>query len=80
MCGKQPLMELNKPLADVIGKVQVHCLYYRSSCPWQGTLSDCITHCSTCAYGNSPVLCNRCGTQIMHRQVQEHAQVCTVSP
>ncbi|XP_078178841.1 uncharacterized protein LOC144573033 [Carex rostrata] len=76
----KPLMELNKPLADAIGKVQVHCLYYRSSCQWQGTLSDCIVHCATCAYGNSPVLCNRCGTQIMHRQVQEHAQVCPVLP
>ncbi|KAJ4751226.1 TNF receptor-associated factor 6 [Rhynchospora pubera] len=76
----KPLMELNKPLADLIGNVQVHCLYYRSSCQWQGTLSDCIVHCATCAYGNSPVLCNRCGTQIMHRQVQEHAQVCPVLP
>ncbi|KAH0997456.1 hypothetical protein GBA52_021320 [Prunus armeniaca] len=31
---------------------------------------------SGCAFGNSPVVCNRCGIQIVHRQVQEHAQNC----
>ncbi|KAK3165977.1 hypothetical protein QOZ80_1AG0040040 [Eleusine coracana subsp. coracana] len=72
----KPLVESNKPLAETIGKVMVHCLYNKSGCQWQGTLSACITHGSTCAYGNSPVVCNRCGSQIVHRQVQEHAQLC----
>ncbi|WVZ68152.1 hypothetical protein U9M48_017128 [Paspalum notatum var. saurae] len=72
----KPLMESNKSLADTIGKVTVHCLYNKSGCPWQGTLSACITHGTSCAYGNSPVVCNRCGIQIVHRQVQEHAQLC----
>ncbi|XP_062207451.1 uncharacterized protein LOC133909161 [Phragmites australis] len=72
----KPLMESNKSLAETIGKVTVHCLYHKSGCQWQGTLSACITHGTTCAYGNSPVVCNRCGTQIVHRQVQEHAQLC----
>ncbi|XP_021820790.1 transcription factor SPT20 homolog [Prunus avium] len=31
---------------------------------------------SGCAFGNSSVGCNRCGIQIVHRQVQEHAQNC----
>ncbi|XP_073009667.1 uncharacterized protein [Typha latifolia] len=72
----KPLMESNKTLAETVGKVAVHCLYHRSGCQWQGTLSDCITHCTGCTFGNSPVVCNRCGTQIIHRQVQEHAQIC----
>ncbi|TKW22413.1 hypothetical protein SEVIR_4G227000v4 [Setaria viridis] len=72
----KPLMESNKTLAETIGKVTVHCLYHKSGCQWHGTLSACITHGTTCAYGNSPVICNRCGTQIVHRQVQEHAQLC----
>uniref|UniRef100_A0A0A9DH11 RING-type domain-containing protein n=1 Tax=Arundo donax TaxID=35708 RepID=A0A0A9DH11_ARUDO len=72
----KPLMESNKSLAETIGKVAVHCLYHKSGCQWQGILSACITHGTTCAYGNSPVVCNRCGTQIVHRQVQEHAQLC----
>ncbi|KAL6614161.1 hypothetical protein ACP70R_036431 [Stipagrostis hirtigluma subsp. patula] len=72
----KPLMESNKSLAETIGKVTVHCLYHKSGCQWQGTLSASITHGTTCAYGNSPVVCNRCGTQIVHRQVQEHAQLC----
>ncbi|XP_020577808.1 mucin-5AC-like [Phalaenopsis equestris] len=72
----KPLLESNKSLAETIGKVQVYCLYHRSGCQWQGTLSDCINHCAGCSYGNSPVVCNRCGTQIVHRQVQEHAQTC----
>lgn len=75
----QPLMESNKSLGETVGKVAVHCLYYRSGCQWQGTLTDCITHCTGCSFGNSPVVCNRCGTQIVHRQVQEHAQICPVS-
>lgn len=72
----KPLLESNKALADTIGKIQVHCLYYRTGCTWQGPLSDCTSHCSTCAFGESPVQCNRCGIQIVHRQVQEHAQNC----
>jgi hypothetical protein len=45
----------------------------RQDCQYAGQLSDCTTHGTTCAYGNSPVVCNRCGTQIVHRQVQGHA-------
>ncbi|KAJ9565370.1 hypothetical protein OSB04_001336 [Centaurea solstitialis] len=77
--GSKPLMESNKALAETIGKTTVHCLYHRSGCMWQGPLSDCTTHCSGCAFGNSPVVCNRCGIQIVHRQVQEHAQTCNVN-
>lgn len=72
----KPLTESNKALAETIGKIAVHCLYHRSGCTWQGTLSECTSHCSGCAFGNSPVVCNRCGIQIVHRQVQEHAQNC----
>ncbi|KAK9279891.1 hypothetical protein L1049_013574 [Liquidambar formosana] len=72
----KPLTESNKTLAETIGKIAVHCLYHRSGCTWQGPLSDCTSHCSGCAFGNSPVVCNRCGIQIVHRQVQEHAQNC----
>ncbi|ONI00047.1 hypothetical protein PRUPE_6G064800 [Prunus persica] len=72
----KPLIESNKSLAETIGKIAVHCLYHRSGCTWQGPLSDCTSHCSGCAFGNSPVVCNRCGIQIVHRQVQEHAQNC----
>ncbi|XP_039014129.1 putative mediator of RNA polymerase II transcription subunit 12 [Hibiscus syriacus] len=72
----KPLVESNKALADTIGKITVHCLYHRSGCTWQGPLSECTAHCSGCAFGNSPVVCNRCGVQIVHRQVQEHAQNC----
>lgn len=74
----QPLTESNKALAETIGKIAVHCLYHRSGCTWQGTLSECTSHCSGCAFGSSPVVCNRCGIQIVHRQVQEHAQNCPV--
>ncbi|MED6111972.1 hypothetical protein PIB30_057313 [Stylosanthes scabra] len=72
----KPLTESNKALAETIGKIPVHCLYHRSGCTWNGTLSECTSHCSGCVYGNSPVVCNRCGIQIVHRQVQEHAQSC----
>ncbi|KAE8681018.1 Tubulin beta 8 [Hibiscus syriacus] len=72
----QPLVESNKALAETIGKITVHCLYHRSGCTWQGPLSECTTHCSGCAFGNSHVVCNRCGVQIVHHQVQEHAQNC----
>ncbi|KAK8513274.1 hypothetical protein V6N13_002023 [Hibiscus sabdariffa] len=72
----KPLVESNKSLAETIGKITVHCLYHRSGCTWQGPLSECTSHCSGCAFGNSPVVCNRCGIQIVHRQVQEHAQNC----
>ncbi|KAI3507673.1 hypothetical protein L1887_22663 [Cichorium endivia] len=77
--SSKPLMESNKALAETIGKTTVHCLYHRSGCVWQGPLSDCTSHCSGCAFGNSPVVCNRCGIQIVHRQVQEHAQTCNVN-
>ncbi|KAJ7947562.1 Mediator of RNA polymerase II transcription subunit 12-like protein [Quillaja saponaria] len=72
----KPLTESDKTLAETIGKIAVHCLYHRSGCTWQGSLSECTSHCSGCAFGNSPVVCNRCGIQIVHRQVQEHAQNC----
>ncbi|XP_076946327.1 uncharacterized protein LOC143617749 [Bidens hawaiensis] len=72
--GSKPLVESNKALADTIGKTTVHCLYHRSGCVWQGPLSECTSHCTACSFGNSPVVCNRCGIQIVHRQVQEHAQ------
>ncbi|OMO90566.1 TRAF-like protein [Corchorus olitorius] len=72
----KPLLESNKMLAESIGKITVHCLYHRSGCTWKGPLSECTAHCSGCAFGNSPVVCNRCGIQIVHRQVQEHAQNC----
>ncbi|GAB2286277.1 hypothetical protein Dimus_020694 [Dionaea muscipula] len=72
----KPLLESNKAVADVIWKIPVHCLYNRSGCTWQGAFSECTSHCSGCAFGNSPVICNRCGVQIVHRQVQEHAQSC----
>jgi hypothetical protein len=80
ICNMQLLTESNKSLAETIGKVTVHCLYNKSGCQWQGALSASITHSTACAYGNSPVVCNRCGTQIVHRQVQEHAQLCPVCP
>lgn len=71
-------MESNKTLAETIAKIPVHCLYHRSGCTWQGALSDSTSHCAGCAFGNSPVVCNRCAVQIVHRQVQEHAQTCSV--
>ncbi|KAG5515182.1 hypothetical protein RHGRI_036277 [Rhododendron griersonianum] len=46
----------------------------------KGPLSECSSHCSGCAFGNSPVVCNRCAIQIVHRQVQEHAQTCPGVP
>ncbi|KAA8543794.1 hypothetical protein F0562_022029 [Nyssa sinensis] len=61
------LIESNKTLAETIGKIAVHCLYHRSGCTWQGPLSECTSHCSGCAFGNSPVVCNRCGIQIVHQ-------------
>ncbi|XXG71715.1 hypothetical protein AAC387_Pa07g0979 [Persea americana] len=72
----KPVTEANKALAETIGRIAVNCLYHRSGCAWQGTLSETTAHCAGCAFGNSPVVCNRCGTQIVHRQVQEHAQIC----
>ncbi|XP_063938717.1 uncharacterized protein LOC108199243 isoform X2 [Daucus carota subsp. sativus] len=72
----KPLVESDKALAERIGKTPVHCLFHRSGCSWQGPLSECTSHCSGCSFGNSPVVCNRCGVQIIHRQVQEHAQNC----
>ncbi|KAL1558035.1 mediator of RNA polymerase II transcription subunit 12-like [Salvia divinorum] len=72
----KPLAESDKALAEKVGKVRVHCLYFRSGCSWEGTLSDCPSHCAGCSFGNSPVICNRCGIQIIHRQVHDHAQIC----
>ncbi|KAL6577224.1 hypothetical protein OROMI_011500 [Orobanche minor] len=72
----KPLMVSDKALGENIGKVKVHCLYFRSGCTWEGTLSDCTSHCSGCSFGNSPVICNRCGIQIVHSQVHDHAQSC----
>ncbi|CAI0540476.1 unnamed protein product [Linum tenue] len=72
----KPLLESNKSLAETIGKIQVLCLYNRSGCTWQGSLSECTTHCSGCAFGNSAVVCDRCGVQLAHRQIQEHGQTC----
>ncbi|XP_022891836.1 chromatin modification-related protein eaf-1-like, partial [Olea europaea var. sylvestris] len=72
----KPLIESDKALADKIGKVKVHCLFHRSGCTWEGPLSECTSHCSGCTFGNSPVICNRCGVQIVHRQVHDHAQSC----
>ncbi|KAF3795524.1 hypothetical protein EJ110_NYTH00085 [Nymphaea thermarum] len=72
----KPLIESNKSIAEAIGRIPVYCLYHRSGCTWQGSFSECTTHCTSCPYGSSPVVCNRCGTQIVHRQVQEHAQNC----
>ncbi|XP_065877563.1 uncharacterized protein [Euphorbia lathyris] len=74
----KPLIESNKALAETIGLITVHCLYHRSGCTWEGPLSECTSHCSGCSFGNSAVVCNRCGVQIVHRQVQEHAQNCPV--
>ncbi|KAL8129950.1 hypothetical protein V2J09_019105, partial [Rumex salicifolius] len=72
----KPLLESNKVLADTIGKISVNCLFHRSGCTWQGQLEDCKSHCSGCPFGDSSVMCNRCGVQIVHRQVEEHAQNC----
>ncbi|CDP20825.1 unnamed protein product [Coffea canephora] len=70
------LIESDKALAENIGKVKVRCLYHRSGCTWEGPLSECTLHCSGCSFGSSPVICNRCGVQIVHRQVHDHAQSC----
>lgn len=75
----KPLFESNKTLAETIDRISVHCLYHRSGCTWQGPLSDCQLHCSACTFGNSPVVCHKCALQIVHSQVQEHAQTCPVS-
>ncbi|XP_063939222.1 uncharacterized protein LOC108197876 isoform X1 [Daucus carota subsp. sativus] len=72
----KPLVESDKALAERIGKTPVHCLFHRSGCSWQGTLSECTSHRSDCAFGYSPVVCNRCGMLLLHRQVQNHAQIC----
>eukprot|EP00252_Welwitschia_mirabilis_P005750 TRINITY_DN1631_c0_g1_i1.p1 TRINITY_DN1631_c0_g1~~TRINITY_DN1631_c0_g1_i1.p1 ORF type:complete len:1740 (-),score=376.45 TRINITY_DN1631_c0_g1_i1:405-5624(-) len=72
----KPLLESNPTLAEAVGRVAVYCLYQKSGCTWQGTLSEGIVHVQNCAYGNSPVVCNRCATQLIHKQVLEHAQNC----
>ncbi|XP_060202600.1 chromatin modification-related protein eaf-1-like [Lycium barbarum] len=72
----KPLIESDKTLAESLGRVKVRCLYHRSGCTWEGPLSDNTSHCSACSFGNSPVICNRCGVQIVHRQVHEHALSC----
>ncbi|KAH9300925.1 hypothetical protein KI387_012508, partial [Taxus chinensis] len=68
------LQEANPVLADAIGRVTVHCLYHKSGCTWQGPLSESIAHGNGYQYGSSPVVCNRCGTQFVHRQGQEHGR------
>ncbi|KAL8103121.1 uncharacterized protein LOC141678690 [Apium graveolens] len=72
----KPLVESDKALADRIGNTPVHCLFYKSGCLWLGPLSECNSHCAGCSFGNFLVVCNICGVQIIHRQVQEHAQSC----
>ncbi|KAM0822211.1 hypothetical protein ACQ4PT_071658 [Festuca glaucescens] len=74
--NSKALVDLNKSLAESIGEVAVHCLYNKSGCQWQGNLSEFIVHGPSCAYGNSLVVCNNCTRQIIHRQWQEHAQLC----
>lgn len=75
----QNLQETNPQVFEAIGHIAVRCLFHKSGCVWQGLLSESAAHSVGCGYGNSPVYCNRCGVQILHRQVQEHAQTCTVS-
>ncbi|CAI9106899.1 OLC1v1006146C5 [Oldenlandia corymbosa var. corymbosa] len=72
----KPLIQSDKAYAETIGKVKVRCLYHRSGCTWEGSLAECTSHCLGCSFGNSPVICNRCGVQIVHSQVHEHAQSC----
>ncbi|GAA0148511.1 hypothetical protein LIER_07932 [Lithospermum erythrorhizon] len=76
----KPLVESDKALADNIGNVKVHCQYRRSGCTWEGVLSESSSHCSGCTFGNSFVICNRCGIQIQNRQVHDHAQTCSGPP
>ncbi|KAH0888749.1 hypothetical protein HID58_051178 [Brassica napus] len=72
----QPLVESNKVLADTIGKTVVYCLYQNSGCTWLGSLSASSLHDLRCAFGNSLVMCTRCGVKTAHLQWHEHAQVC----
>eukprot|EP00249_Psilotum_nudum_P025194 c29443_g1_i1 orf=2-766(-) len=74
------LQEVNAPLYESLYRIAVRCVYHKSGCAWQGQLGESIAHSTSCPYGSSPVFCNRCGMQIMHRQVQEHAQTCTGVP
>ncbi|KAJ4907894.1 Uncharacterized protein Rs2_11552 [Raphanus sativus] len=71
-----PLVESNKVLADTIGKTVVYCLYRNSGCTWLGSLSASPLHDLRCAFGNSLVMCTRCGTKTGHLQWHEHVQVC----
>ncbi|KAJ7542590.1 hypothetical protein O6H91_09G002200 [Diphasiastrum complanatum] len=72
----KPLQETNPLLHSTLGQVAVRCLYYRSGCSWQGELVNSLAHTVGCSYGSFPVQCNRCGQQILHRQVQDHARTC----
>ncbi|WZZ38951.1 hypothetical protein YC2023_035210 [Brassica napus] len=71
-----PLVESNKVLADTIGKTVVYCLYQNSGCTWLGSLSASSLHDLRCAFGNSLVMCTRCGVKTAHLQWHEHVQVC----
>ncbi|CAN7114763.1 unnamed protein product [Brassica rapa subsp. narinosa] len=71
-----PLVESNKVLADTIGKTVVYCLYQNSGCTWLGSLSASSLHDLRCAFGNSLVMCTRCGVKTSHLQWQEHVEVC----
>uniref|UniRef100_M4CR94 Uncharacterized protein n=1 Tax=Brassica campestris TaxID=3711 RepID=M4CR94_BRACM len=73
-----PLVESNKVLADTIGKTVVYCLYQNSGCTWLGSLSASSLHDLRCAFGNSLVMCTRCGVKTSHLQWQEHVEVCPV--
>ncbi|KAJ7542593.1 hypothetical protein O6H91_09G002200 [Diphasiastrum complanatum] len=70
------IKETNPLLHSTLGQVAVRCLYYRSGCSWQGELVNSLAHTVGCSYGSFPVQCNRCGQQILHRQVQDHARTC----
>jgi hypothetical protein len=68
----QPLLESNKQLAEMIGRVVVLCMNNKSGCPRQGILSDYATHGATCTFGNSDTVGS--STQRTHIQVQGPAQ------
>eukprot|EP00249_Psilotum_nudum_P036719 c8486_g1_i1 orf=2-742(-) len=73
------LREVNVLLYNSLCRIAVRCVYHKSGCPWQGHLAESTAHSTSCPHGSSLVLCNRCGVQIMHRQVNEHAQVCSAT-
>ncbi|MCD7446706.1 hypothetical protein HAX54_014477 [Datura stramonium] len=77
LLSSQPLIESDKTLAESIGRVKV--LYITEVDAHGKVLCLIVPHCSGCSFGNSPVICNRCGVQIVHRQVHEHALSCPVT-